>query len=326
MGGGGSKAKTKSDVVNDFISKSIAESIMNCNNQSSVSQQIDVHGNYNIVKNVNMKQAFKLTSTCFQDAKVMNKLVNDISNSIKQAADAQNIALLGALSNSEAEVDNYIYNGVKNEIQSSSIQNIVNETNADQGIGIWGNHNIVEDITMNQVVDMISKNSQSVINDADFANATKSAVDQAASAKQENPLDAITDMVGKVMDGTMAPVKMIAMAVGLVIIMIAWSIFGGGGGEAANRLGAINQAMQSRQRQAMMARRLPPGAQQRPPPGAPPRPPPGAPPRPPPRPPGPSPPGSPQPRQPRPPPRQPGEPPPGSPQPRPPPLRPPRVM
>ena len=138
MGGGGSKSKVKSEVVNDFVSKSIAESIMNCTNQSSVSQ---------------------------------------------------NIALLGALGESKAEVDNYIYNGVKNEIQASTIQNIINDTNASQGIGIWGNHNIVEDITM------ISTNSQSAVNSTGVTNKAKTAVDQAAIAKMENPLDAITDMI-----------------------------------------------------------------------------------------------------------------------------------
>lgn len=252
MGGGGSKSKNKSEVVNDFVSKSIAENIMNCNNQSSVSQRIDVRGNYNVVKNVNMKQAFSLSSTCFQDSKVMNTMVNDIANSIKQSADAQNIALLGALSSSEAEVENYIYNGVKNEIQSSSIQNIVNSTNADQGIGITGNHNIVEDITMNQVVDMISKNSQSIINETDIANTAKTVVEQSASAKQENPLDAITDMIGAVMDGVMSPFRMVAMIVGLIIVVIAWSIFGGSSEDAAGKMGAISQMMQQQ-----MARHMP---------------------------------------------------------------------
>ena len=228
MGGGGSKTKNKSEVVNDFVSKSIAETIMNCNNQSSVSQRLDIRGNYNVVKGVDMKQAFSLSSQCFQDSQVMNKMVNDMANSVKQAADSQNIALLGALSKSQSEVDNYIYNAVKNEIKSSAIQNIVNATNAEQGIGITGNHNIVENVTMNQVVDMISKNSQSVINDTDVASRAKTAVDQSASAKQENPLDAITDMVGKVMDGVTSPFKMVIAIVGIIFAMIAWAIFGGG--------------------------------------------------------------------------------------------------
>ena len=226
MGGGGSKTKNKSEVVNDFVSKSIAETIMNCNNQSSVSQRLDIRGNYNVVKGVDMKQAFSLSSQCFQDSQVMNKMVNDMANSVKQAADSQNIALLGALSKSQAEVDNYIYNSVKNEIKSSAIQNIVNATNAEQGIGINGNHNIVENVTMNQVVDMISKNSQSVINDTDVATRAKTAVDQSASAKQENPLDAITDMVGKVMDGVTSPFKMVIAIVGIIFAMIVWAIFG----------------------------------------------------------------------------------------------------
>jgi hypothetical protein len=236
MGGGGSKTKNKSTVVNDFVSKSIAESIMNCNNQSSVSQRLDIRGNYNVVKNVNMKQAFSLSSQCFQDSKVMNNMVNEIANSVKQAAESQNIALLGALTKSTAEVDNYIYNSVKNEIKSSTIQNIVNATNAEQGIGITGNNNIVEDITMNQVVDMISKNAQSAINDTDISTRAKTAVDQSASAKQENPLDAITNMLGKVMDGVSSPFKMVIAIVGIIFVMIAWAIFGGHGSSSSGQI------------------------------------------------------------------------------------------
>jgi hypothetical protein len=239
MGGGGSKTKNKSQVVNDFVSKSIAETVMNCNNQSSVSQRLDIRGNYNVVKDVNMKQAFSLSSQCFQDVNVMNKMVNEIANSVKQAAESQNIALLGALSKSTAEVDNYVYNAVKNEIKSSAIQNIVNATNAEQGIGITGNHNIVENVTMNQVVDMISKNSQSVINDTDVATRAKTAVDQSASAKQENPLDAITDMVGKVMDGVASPFKLGMAIVGLIVVMIAWAMFGGRGSAPASQISYV---------------------------------------------------------------------------------------
>ena len=227
MGGGGSKASTKSDVVNDFVSKSMAESLMNCVTQTSVDQLIEITGNYNIVKDTEMKQVFNMSTNCYQDSNNMNQMINDISNSVSQSADAQNVALLGALSSSEADVDNYIYNGVKNEITASTVQNIVNATNAKQGIAIRGNHNIVENVTMNQIVDMISDNAQTSLNATVLMNTARSVVDQSATATQENPLDAITDMINGVMGGISSPIYLMVAIIGLVGIVLLYMLIGG---------------------------------------------------------------------------------------------------
>jgi hypothetical protein len=250
MGPAGSKAKARSEVVNDFSSKSIAESIMNCTNQSSISQTIDIRGNFNVVKNVDMKQAFNLSSSCYQDAKNMNNLVNDISNSISQSAEAQNIAMMGALGESKSDVDLFLYNGVSNEISASTIQNIVNQTNAEQGISIHGNHNIVSDISMNQVVDMISDNAQSSLNQTDVANKARNIVEQAAKAKMDNPLDFITDMMKALMDGMMAPFKMVIAIVGVIALIFLYLFFGPSKGGGGNPQGM--QMMQMMQKQKMM--------------------------------------------------------------------------
>jgi len=233
MGGDGSKASTKSEVVNDFVSKSMAESLMNCTTQTSVAQLIEITGNFNVVKDVDMVQVFNFSKSCYQDSNNMNNMVNDISNSVSQAAEAQNIALLGALSSSEADVDNYIYNGVKNEISASTVQNVVDKTNAKQGIAIKGNHNIVSNVTMNQVVDMISQNAQSAINSTDIVAKAKSVVDQSAVAKQENPLDAVTDMLDSVMGGVMGPMYLMVAIIGLISIVFLYMFLGGGGGGAS---------------------------------------------------------------------------------------------
>lgn len=226
MGGGGSKASAKSEIINDFVSKTMAESLMNCTTQTSVDQLIEITGNYNIVKDTEMKQVFNMSSKCYQDAENMNQLVNEISNSVSQAAESQNIALLGALGSSESDVENYIYNGIKNDITASTVQNIVNKTNASQGIRIRGNHNIVDNVSMNQIVDLISDNSQSSVNSNKSVNSAKSAVSQTSVATQENPLDAITDMIGVVMDGVMSPFKLLVFIIGLIAIVILYMTVG----------------------------------------------------------------------------------------------------
>ena len=230
MGGGGSKASSKSTIVNDFVSKSMAESIMNCTNRSSINQSLTLRGNFNVVKGVNMKQGFSLSSTCYQDATSMTKLSSDLSNAVKQSAEAQNIALLGALSNSEANVDSYLRSSIRNEVSSSTVQNIVNETNANQGIDIAGNHNIVADITMNQVVDMIADATQRSMSSADVTNMMKNLLEGSTAARQDNPLDVIADMIASVAGSIMGPFYLIAAIIGLVIIILLYLMVGRGGG------------------------------------------------------------------------------------------------
>jgi hypothetical protein len=232
MGSSGSKSSSKSTIINDFTASTLSENIMNCRNTTTLQQKIKVMGDGNILRDFGMDQSFKLSSECEQDVNVSVKLKTDLANSIKQAAEAQNVALFGGLGGeAKAEAESYVKSSINQSVTTKAIADIINTTNAKQIVEVAGNYNILENFDMSQVIDLISKNSQKVINNIDIVAKAKNKIEQKAKSTVENPLDAVTDMIKAAMDGLMSPFKMVTMivggVVGLIILMIAYAFLGG---------------------------------------------------------------------------------------------------
>jgi len=195
---GGSSSKTNTNIKTSLAVSLVARNIMNCSSNSSIKQTFRIEGSYNVVKNVKQVQNLKLSAECAQDNKNIADLQQSVGNAIKQAAESQSVSVLGALGSSDAETNLTIENDVKQHITQENIVNIVNSSNAEQEFIIKGNHNIVDNFSQEQTMDIVYRNSQKVINQMKSVQAIENAADQKGKATQTN---FISDIIGSIFGG-----------------------------------------------------------------------------------------------------------------------------
>jgi hypothetical protein len=193
--GGGSSTTNKTNIATKLAVSAVANNIMNCTGNTSVTQSFKIKGDYNMFQGVKQVQNIKLSSSCAQDSKNIANLQQSVANAIKQAATSQSVSVLGALGNSDSDNDTIISNEVSQAITQNNIQNIVNNSNAQQEMIIAGNHNIVNDFSQTQTFDIVYNNAQKLINTMQSVQAIENAADQTAVSTQTNFVSDILDSV-----------------------------------------------------------------------------------------------------------------------------------
>lgn len=225
MGGGGSKAITTTNVKTKSVVEALAQSIMNCQGNTMVSQRFVISGNYNVVQNTKQVQHFKLSNSCAQSSKNMADIQQSVAAAIKQAASSQSVSVLGALGESRSEVNTNIENEVNQKITQQTVLNIVNNTNAQQELIISGDHNIVNNFEQSQTMDLLYKNCQDVLNDLKSVQSIENKSDQTSTATQSN---FISDIVDSIFSG-LTSIGIIWMIVVVVaMIVVGYIIINGG--------------------------------------------------------------------------------------------------
>ena len=215
MGGGSSTTQT-TNIISRQIAESFVKNIMNCTSSNLVTQSFKIKGNGNIVTGVKMVQNFKLSSDCTQSAQNIAKIQQDLANSIDQVAKTQGVAIFGALGNTSTDQSTYIENEVRSKVTQETIQNIINQTNAQQEFGIEGNENIVKEFTMEQTMELLMSNAQDVINKLDSVQSIENQTKQKGETIQTNP---ISDIINSVFGGLSSLLdSWIMLILGLVLI------------------------------------------------------------------------------------------------------------
>jgi len=155
--------KVSSEIINNIVTNIVIEDIQTCDYQIVGEQSINVSGSYNIVRNVTMRQAFQLDVNCYQDVNRVQMLQTKLEESIKQVVKTEAELVAGKLSPAvNEEIDAYIHNDITNNITNRTLQQIAMSVNQKQGLNVSGDHNIAEDITMDQFGEMVIKSTQQV--------------------------------------------------------------------------------------------------------------------------------------------------------------------
>jgi hypothetical protein len=211
-----------------------------------------------------MVQTLRLSSSCAQDDKNVATIQQTVENAIKQQAEAQNVALLGAASSSNSVTATQIHNEVKAAITRETIQNIVNNFNAMQEIWLDGNSNIVEDITMEQSMEVLYDQSMAALSQMSVMQSLKNTAEQVSVAKQTNPISEIISAIGSIISYMGTVWGIIIIVIVIVGGYLAYSFFTGGSGGAPSpmmQLGQFaQQTMNSPMAQQMMSQYAPPQA------------------------------------------------------------------
>ncbi len=195
---GGSSSKSTTDIYTSNVVEALSKSIQNCQSNTVINQQVVIKGNYNVVKKVRMVQGMKLAVSCALDDKNIAAAQQAVENAVKQQTEAQNVALLGALSSSDSDTDLKIRNEVKATITRETVQNIINNFNATQEFYLDGNSNIVEDISMEQSMEALFDGCLSALSQMSTVQDIQNKADQATKATQTNPISEIIGAIGSI--------------------------------------------------------------------------------------------------------------------------------
>ena len=235
---GGSSSKSTTDIYTSNVVEALSKTIQNCSTGAAVSQSVVIKGNYNVVRKVRMVQTLNLSSSCAMSDQNVASAQQAVENAIKQQSEAQNVALLGALSSSDSETDVKIRNEVKAVINRETIQNIVNNFNATQSFFLDGNSNIVEDISMEQTMQVLFDGCLEAVSKISAVQDIMNKADQASKATQTNPISEIISAVGNIitsLGGMWMIVIVVAIAVGgYILVSFGPGAFFGSAGEDPN--------------------------------------------------------------------------------------------
>ncbi len=232
---GGSHSSTKSDIFLSTVNDAFVKNVNRCTSSTTVSQQLKIDGDGNIVDGGSMVSVQKLTLSCDQNSQALVDMQNQVAQAIKQAATAQNEALLGALQSSNSDVDSTIRNDVQNHLNLKNINELITNTNAAQGIDIRGNNNIVRNFTQSDVQDILSSNSQKILQQMKTVNAITQQLDQKSDSTVTNPISEIIASIGQaiadVWNAMTGPLKWILIVIAVVLVAYLFSGYGSGAEE-----------------------------------------------------------------------------------------------
>lgn len=230
MGGGGSKSKADVSVSNKIISEVLTKTFIEYSTRIQQAQVISVSGSYNVVQDIVQHQAFNIDSQAVSGSHVVNSMQAEMANKLQQAAATNTQAVLSAVNGkSEAEVNSRITNEIRNVISDETVIKISVGINQQQGIYVSGNHNIVKNISQDQLGDMVTEAVKNATQRSTFLASIDNALEQKAASTQENPLSVIGDILdsagnamGKVLGigtlGAWAPVLLF-----IIVIAIIWT-------------------------------------------------------------------------------------------------------
>lgn len=214
--GGSSSSSSTTDIYTSNIVNALSKTIQNCQGNTIIDQKVQIIGNYNVVKKVRLVQGLKLSSSCALDDKNIATAQQAVENAIKQQTESQNVALLGALTNTSSDNNLKIHNEVQATITRETIQNIVNNFNATQEFYLNGNNNIVEDITMEQSMKVLFEGCLQALSQLSSVQEVKNNAEQIAKSTQTNFIAEIVDSFSNLFKG-LGMLWVIIIVCGLVV-------------------------------------------------------------------------------------------------------------
>lgn len=270
MGGGSSTANT-TNIRTKAIVDAMARSIMNCKGNTQVTQRFVLSGSYNVIDGYKMVQNFKLSTSCANKAENLADIQQSVAGAVKAQAAAQSVTLTGALGGSSSEVNTTIENEVRQTITNETVTNVINDVNALQESIISGDHNIINNFSMEQTFDLVSEACQDVLNTMKSVQAVTNNSDTKSEATQKDFVAGVIDSVGNIFTsmGTMwVIVAVVALVVGGYIVVKGGpaALFGSSGSDGQPAQPGLMSLMQQQQPQMQQQFRPPQQAQYQPPP------------------------------------------------------------
>lgn len=184
---GQNKSRAVADICNQVAAEVITENLQGCKSNANQDMVIKTTG---LVLFTDYKQTSNLNMKCVADFKMNANIAVQISNAIKQAAEAQGVAILDILKFNSSEVETYIKNSVTAKITTKVTQDVVSRVKQrmilEQTGAVIGSNFI-------QSSDLITQAFMDSIASTEFGADIQNKTSQDASAVSQSPLQFLSD-------------------------------------------------------------------------------------------------------------------------------------
>lgn len=225
MGNTGSSSSTTTNIATKAAVDVVVKNIMNCTSNTTATQEIAITGNYNNTNGITQVQYMSLSGNCSQSAQNMQDLQQSVAAALQSAASSQSVSLLGVLGKSSSDINQSISNEVSQKLTSQTIQNIVNNTNAQQKLFITGNNNIVSNVSQTQTANILQNNVQNALNQMTSVQAIENAAKSTATSTQTN---FVSDIISSIFSGLTSLSFLYILVVIAAIIFLGPKLLEGG--------------------------------------------------------------------------------------------------
>jgi hypothetical protein len=203
----------------------LTRGIMNCQNTTQSMQIVNVDGSGNVLKNVRQVAKFDFNVNCMNNTENLSKLQNEIANSIVQSSAAVSPGLIGAANNTNSDVNTFIKQDIENNITTETVSNMLTSINSTQYVRIQGDKNIVNNISQEITMDIVTKAAQSLLMNLDSYNKSDSKGDQKSEATTTNFISEIIDSISSVLGSIFGGMAAAWLIVILVFVAIFYGIY-----------------------------------------------------------------------------------------------------
>jgi hypothetical protein len=214
---GGSESKNSTEIIQESVSNVLFETIQDCSVSATGNQIFEMQGCNNVhYTDVDMMQVIKFDVTCLQGSDVDVDIQNKIIADLKQKAETESVALLGALNSDGSVNEATIRSSVENNITNSVIQNCVSHIDLNQTVGCYdSNDSSATNIKMDQFSETLMSCDQYSSAMAAIVNDLGAQSDQDGSTVVKGPLDSFFDMIGDIFDA-----GMMLWVIGMLVVLV----------------------------------------------------------------------------------------------------------
>jgi hypothetical protein len=217
----GTKAKSTVNVISETAVNASMRTIQSCVITGSQDQTIDlgyVSGDLDL-NNVRQVQTSTINLSCLQQSNKKNELLDNMSNSIVQQAEAKGQAVLSLLGSTKGEALTNIRSSLNVSINMDSIQNNIISMAQSQKIKVAyvGGNAKLTNVSQEQTMKLVLDSFQSAVANNSIVKKMAASIDQKSAAEEKNPLSFITDFFGGIANTIML---IVAFFIFLIILIV----------------------------------------------------------------------------------------------------------
>jgi hypothetical protein len=226
---GGSQAKTAINNLNTQITNIATSVIQQCVVNTGQTQTVSSNNSgFQLGSTLSVTQTTSVSSSCFSNASIQTNLQNQITSAIQQTANANGVALLGAVGASQTNASTYIQNTITNNVTMKNIQQNYNTIMQTQSVTINNSgQQLFSTVDITQGATVFANATLQAVSNTGILNALSNSIAQQSTATTSNPLDFIANIVGSVATAISSSLAYVVIFVIAVIAGIGYLLLGG---------------------------------------------------------------------------------------------------
>jgi hypothetical protein len=227
---GGSKSKSVIDSVQQQITQVAMDTVQDCMVSTDQSQVVtSSNAGWQFGGTTRVSQQTDVKSQCFQNSSKQANLQNDITQIIKNAADASGVGITSVIGASTSVAEAKLRTLIQNNITMTNIQknyNIIKQQQQVTLINTQSGVQIAKSVDISQGASVFAAATLKAVDSTGILNSLALSIDQQSKATTTNPLDFIANIVGSVTSAISTVWIAIAVAIIAVIGFLAYFVLG----------------------------------------------------------------------------------------------------